>query len=345
MTNPELLPGGTFDRFVACRAEQDLFSGTVLLAHRGRPVLTRSYGMAGEGVPNGPDTVFSLASVTKCFTGLAIAQLVHQGKVAFHAQLSDYLTGFPAGVTVHQLLTHTSGLGRPPVGTGPLPVWDSVEATVEGTLALIRQTPPRFAPGTGYGYSNDAFWVLGAIVAKVSGLSYFDYVRRNVFAMAGMTRSDFHTRPQVLVDPRIARPYWTQPSGGRGDFTATPHHWFVGGPDGGAYATAGDLLRFATALRAGRLLPPALVGLVTGGKLPVPPGERPTTADQWLTGYGFEDHVYGRRHVFGHPGSGPGRATNLDVFPGDEWVAVVLGNYDTSIGPIVDLARHLVSRS
>lgn len=342
--NPELLPGGEFDRFVARQAGQDRFSGTVLLAHRGRPVLTRSYGMAGADVPNEPDTVFTLASVTKCFTGLAIGQLVARGLVAFQAPLSDYLDGFPSGVTVHQLLTHTSGIGRPPVGSGPLPVWDSVEETVEGTMAVIRQAPPRFAPGTRYGYSNDAFWVLGAIVAEVTGQSYFDYVRSNIFAAAGMTRADFYTRPQVLAAPDIARPYWTQPSGGRADFTATPYHWFVGGPDGGAYATAGDLLRFARALRAGRLLHPALVDLVTGGKMPVPPGERPTTVSQWLTGYGFEDYVHGRRRVFGHPGSGPGRATNFDVFPDQDWVSVVLSNYDTPVDPIVNLARQLITR-
>jgi CubicO group peptidase (beta-lactamase class C family) len=343
MIHPDLLPGGAFDRFVAQEAEQDRFSGTVLLAHRGRPVLTRSYGMANQSVPNEPGTIFTLASVTKCFTGLAIAQLVSRGVVAFQEKLSTYLDGFPAGVTVHQLLTHTSGVGRPSFGPGPMPVWNSVEETVDGTMAIIRRTPPQFIPGTGFGYSNDAFWVLGAIVAKVTGQSCFDYVREHIFAAAGMTRTDFYTKPQVLATPDIARSYWTQP-GGRVDFVTTPEHWFVGGPDGGAYSTAGDMLRFATALRAGRLLHPSLVELVVGGKVPVPPGERPPIASQWLSGYGFDDSVHGRCHVFGHSGGGPGRATNFDVFPDQDWVSVILGNYDNPVTPIVVMARQLITR-
>jgi hypothetical protein len=69
-----------------------------------------------------------------------------------------------------------------------------VEEVMDGTLAVIRQTPLAFTPGTQYRHSNDGFFVLGAMVARVSGLSYFDYVRRHVFAPAGMTRSDFFTR-------------------------------------------------------------------------------------------------------------------------------------------------------
>ncbi|GLW12681.1 serine hydrolase [Microtetraspora sp. NBRC 13810] len=345
----DLLPGGAFDRFVAEQAAQDVFSGTVLLAHRDRPVLTRAYGMADQrqGVPNRPDTLFNLASVTKCFTGLAIAQLVVQGKVAFHEKLGTYLGGFPAeiaDVTVQQLLTHTSGVGRPALGGGIWPTWNSVEETVEGTLGIIRSTPLQFAPGTRFGYSNDGYWVLGAIVAQVSGGSYYDYVRRHVFAPAGMTRTDFLTRPQVLADPDVARPYWTQPSGARVDFTTTPMFGFVGGPDGGAYSTAPDLLRFASALRAGRLLDPAYTELVTTAKVPVPPRPGSPATEREFADYGFHDFVVAGQPIYGHPGSGPGVATNLDVHPGSDWVAIVLGNYDSGVKAIVQREREISTR-
>lgn len=343
-TGADLRPGGAFDRFVAGEATRDRFSGTVLLAHRDRPTLIRSFGMADQSraIPNRPETLFGLGSITKCFTGLAVAQLAAQGVIRFGDELGSYLDGFPPGVTLHHLLTHTSGLGRPPLGTDPVP-GSTVDEVFDGTLAAIRATSPQFAPGTRYAYSNDAFWILGAVVAKVSGLSYFGYVRKHVFAPAGMTSADFLTKPRILADRSVARPYRTQPDGGRIDFSGTPQFEFVRGPDAGAYATAADLLRFDVALRAGKLLDPAFTDLVTSGKVPVPPNGKPATAKQWFTGYGFEHYVVGDRHAYGHPGGDPGLATNFDSHPEADWVAVILGNYDTNIDPIIGQSRELIA--
>ncbi|MGV9311671.1 serine hydrolase domain-containing protein [Streptomyces sp. NPDC003691] len=345
--HPDLLPGGAFDAFVAEQAARDTFSGTVLLAHRGRPVLTRSYGAADRerAIPNGPGTVFGLASVTKCFTGVAIAQLAARGRLDWHERLGAYTDRFPpaiAAVTVHQLLTHTSGIGRPPLGGGPPQTWDGVEATVDNTLAVIAATPPRFAPGTRFGYSNDGYWLLGAVVAAVSGQSYYDYVREHVFAPAGMADSDFLTRPAVRARAGVARPYWTQPSGERVDFTAHPACGFVGGPDGGAYSTAPDLLRFTAALRSGTLLDPAYTELITTGKVPVPPGPGTPAGEREYAGYGFHEFLIGELRLHGHPGSGPGAATNLDIDDGSGWVAIVLGNYDTGVKAVARRARELI---
>ncbi|WP_157248008.1 serine hydrolase domain-containing protein [Nonomuraea typhae] len=343
-------PGGLrrLERFIADRAGQDLFSGTVLVAHRGRPVLQRSYGMADKekSLPNGRDTVFDLASITKCCTGVAIAQLAQQGKLAFHEKLGAYLDGFPTGigdtVTVHQLLTHTSGVGRPPIGSGPPDgPWDTIESFWDGTAQLIRGLPRRFVPGTRYAYSNDGYFVLGEIVAAVSGQSYYDYVRRSIFAPAGMTRAHFPTRPQMRADPAIARPYATRPSGGRADVSDSPYFPFVGSPARGAYCTAADLLAFQRALRDGTLLDPAYAGLITGGKMVLPPEERPdVTRQSMFYGYGFLSTIVDGRTVTGHSGSGPGAANNLDLFA--DRVAVILGNYDTTVTPIVEQARRLL---
>ncbi|WTW99181.1 beta-lactamase family protein [Streptomycetaceae bacterium NBC_01309] len=344
----DLSPGGAFDRFVAELAAQDRFSGTVLLAHRGKPVLTRTYGMADRQrqIPNRPDTVFNLASVTKCLTGLAVGQLAAEGKVTMDAKLGTYVGGFPtdiANATVHQLLTHTSGVGRPALGGGMPPTWNSVDETVDGTLAIIKATPLQFAPGSRFAYSNDGYWVLGAVIAEVSGMSYFDYVRRRIFAPAGMTRSDFHTKPEVLARTDIARPYWTQRNGERVDFTTTPIFGFTGGPDGGAYSTAADLLRFALAVDAGTLLDPAYAELVTTAKQPVPPRPGSPADEREFAGYGFHEFIVRERRVHGHPGSGPGTATNLDVHADDGWVAVVLGNYDTGVTDIVRRERQILT--
>ncbi|MFD2763501.1 serine hydrolase domain-containing protein [Micromonospora eburnea] len=346
----DLRPGGAYDRFVAGRAAQDMFSGTVLIAHHGQPVLVRAYGMANkdQSIPNRPDTVFWLASITKTFTALAIAQLVEQGKMAFHDTLGTHLDGFAtevAGtVTVHQLLTHTSGVGRPAVGGGTPPGldWNSFDEVMDGTLALIRQAPLQFTPGTRYAYSNDGFFVLGAIVAKVTGQSYFDYIRQHVFSPAGMAHTDFYGRPQVLANNAIARPYSTQRDGTRGDFATSPYAPFSTGPAGGAYSTLSDLLAFARALTAGKLLNPAFVDLITSGKHALPPSEPPAQVEFY--GYGYLNTILNNRRIVGHSGSGPGAANRLDIYPDLNWASIVLSNYDTTINPIIQLERDLITR-
>jgi len=139
-------------------------------------VLSRTYGMADkeQSIPNRPDTIFALGSITKIFTGIAIGQLVQQGKVAYHEKLSAYLTGFPAAigdtVTVHQLLTHTSGLADVARDSGDvLRSWTSEAEVTRELLKLVQAAPLLFPPGTGYTYSNNGYITLAYIVAAVSG--------------------------------------------------------------------------------------------------------------------------------------------------------------------------------
>ncbi|MEO3802974.1 serine hydrolase domain-containing protein [Nonomuraea sp. B1E8] len=353
----ELRPGGQYDRYIAARAKAGEFSGTVLLAHRGKPVLERAYGMADKArkTPNRMDTLFNLGSIGKCFTATALLQLVQRRKVALHEKLGTYLDGFPAevaaNVTVHQLLTHTSGVGRPPQTSGPPnqeeQAWDSVEEVWEGTLKAIRPLPTQFTPGTRYKYSNDGFVVLGAIVAEVSGQDYYDYVRKHVFAPAGMKRTDFYTRPQILAADDIAHSYTTdRKTGERYDFTASERAPFVGLPAGGSYSTAGELLTFVQALREdGKLLDHATVELATSGKTVVPPeeGQDPLLLCSHY-GYGFAANIFGGRRLFGHTGGGPGVGDTYNVYPDLDWVSVTLGNYDsTATKPILHLERRLIT--
>jgi CubicO group peptidase (beta-lactamase class C family) len=338
-----------YERFVADRAARDLFSGTVLVAHDGRPVLARAYGLANRdrSIPNRPDTVFWLASITKTFIAVAVMRLVQQGRLRVDDPIGAHLAGFPAdaaAATVHHLLTHTSGIGRPPIGSrDPAEAtWSSFDEALNGTLDIVRRTPLQFPRGTRHVYSNDGFSVLAAIVAKISGQSYVDHVRENVFAPAGMTSTAFIGRPDVLADGRVARPYWTQPDGTRVDAATSPVMGYTAGPPGGAYSTAADLLAFACALRSGRLLAPGFVDVMTGGKVPTPaPADLPVQAQFY--GYGHIEAVLAGTRIVGHSGGGPGVATRLDVFPRDGWTSIVLGNYDTTIAPIVAKARELLT--
>lgn len=340
-------PGGEFDRFLAERAARDEFSGTVLLTCRGRTVLARSYGRAREGVPNGPDTIFALASASKLFTAVAVVQLAQQGLVAFHAPLSDYLDGFPAGITVHHLLTHTSGLAeyrQTAAFQAGSHTWASVDEVWDGTLAIIRSSTAEFPPGTAFRYSSSGYEVLGAIVAKVTGLSYYDYVRRDIFAAAGMSSSDYYTRPQWQNDRHIAHPLALQPSGARVD--VVDQTTFVGSAAGNAFSTVRDMTRFARALTGGKLVNPAYTELVLGGKQVIgrwtdSPDIVPQAAFQ---AYGPLALLLGHQWVYLHNGGASGEGTYVEMYPDGDWVSVILGNYDPQfVAPVAAKARKLIT--
>lgn len=354
-----LLAGGQYQRFVADQAAADRFSGNIMVAYRGHPVLACSYGMADKGqfIPNGPETIFDLESVTKTFTAVACAKLVQQGKIDLYGELGAYLDGFPAdvagSVTVHQLLTHTSGLGVHGNDFSDTQeffserlTWTSGQETMDGVMSIIRKQPLVFTPGTQNGYSNSGMFVVGAIVEQVSGQSYYDYVREHVFQAAGMVDTDFYTRPQVRGNPRVAHAYLTDRSGNRVDFSESNDFPYIGTPVQGAYSTVHDLLRYAEALRTGKVLLPAFASLFTGAKVALSPADLPPDPSRHrFYGYGFRVKIVNSHVVFGHSGSGPGTTTNLDIYPDLDWVGIVLSNYAGSITPIVDLEQQLVTRN
>jgi CubicO group peptidase (beta-lactamase class C family) len=354
---PGLRPGGAVDRLISQEAAQDVFSGTVLLASHGEPVLTRSYGLADKerSIPNGPDTVFALASVTKAFTGVAVTQLAQRGKLGFAEPLGTYLPGFPPeladNVTIHQLLTHTSGMGNYLTDRalqGEIGSFTSAADEWAAILSVIEEQPLLFQPGTQWFYSNSGFFTLGAIVAQVSGQSYYDYVQQNIFAAAGMTSTGFYTKTALLGNDNVAHPYATQEQNGSGpryDFLDSAYAPFIGGPDGGGWSTAPDMLRFASALWEGRLLDPSFTGIATSAKAPLPASVADSDADADFYCYGLGETVLNHQRIVWHNGGGPGISTDLDTYPDLGWVAIRLENYDTasSSSPIDALIRDILT--
>jgi CubicO group peptidase (beta-lactamase class C family) len=361
MTTTALGPGGELDLFVADLAAKDEFSGSLLLTHEGRPVLARSYGMANRArsVRNGPDTAFALASVTKLATAVAVAQLAQRQKLAYTDSLAKYLGGFPAEVTVHHLLTHTSGFGdyhEDPGYFAAAAGWTSAAEVMDGITGFIRRSAPLFPPGAGYSYSNSGYHLLGMIVAKTSGLSYHDYVRRNVFATARMRGSGFFTKPQWRTDRRIAHPYRRDPV--TGQWTDTLEEFeFIGTPAGEAFATSADLERFARALWQQGFLDRGHTELTLSGKLQLPrqqpppgnppppppaPGPPPQAVYQC---YGPIGTLLGGHWSFGHGGGNTaGVSTSVELHPALGRVTVVLSNYaGQAVLQIADLARRLIT--
>jgi CubicO group peptidase (beta-lactamase class C family) len=341
----DLRPGGAFDRFLAQLAAEDKFSGTVLLEHRSRPVLERAYGMADQSrsIPNEMGTIYCLASVTKLFTSIAIAQLAQQGKLSYHDKVGKHLDGFAPEladvVTIHQLLTHSSGLGNfMEIGNyrQEAPTWDSVEEAWEGTLKYVRMDWLRWAPGSGNLYSNSGFVILGAIVARLAEMPYYDYIRQHVFEPSRTSVADFYTAPQWRTDRRIAHPYRKDGNGKNVDLV-NDHQTFIGTPAGGSFASAGDLSRIVKALLRGDLIGDQYLYLAMSPKLP---RDVPGSFGNYLTIGSLTNNQW----VVGHGGGGPGVAANIHWFPDSDWFFAVLSNYHDATGEVVKMATQLITQ-
>jgi CubicO group peptidase (beta-lactamase class C family) len=313
-------------RELEARAADGRFSGVVLVARGGAVALQEARGSADvDGrVPVTAETSFNLGSMNKMFTAVAVGRLAQAGQLKFTDTIRQHLPDYPnaeaaARVTIHHLLTHTGGIGNI-FGPRYEEQRDSLQ-TVGDYLSLFAKEPLRFEPGARWEYSNGGYIVLGAIVEKVSGQSYYDYVRQHVFGPAGMTHAAFHPKAQLpplaaVGLTRMERP--GRPASGprRSNLARLPGR---GSPAGGGYATAGDLLRFANALVEHRLLDRATTELVLEGKVDAPRGRY---------GYGFGSRQVGDRRVVGHNGGFPGVNAELQIVPETRDVVVVLSNYD-----------------
>jgi CubicO group peptidase (beta-lactamase class C family) len=357
-----LTPGGSLEQFVQHLANQNQFSGTLLVAKGAQPVLLKAYGQANkvQHLPNRADTIYALGSVTKSFTAVAIMQLVQQGKLALQDHLGTYLSGFPPAianaVTIDQLLTHTSGMGNyQMVDQSEQRSWTTAAQTMTGLLDIIRQQPLLFAPGTNWSYSNSGYATLGEIVQQVTGQSYYDAIRQHIFQVAGMSQSDFYTRPQHTQNQQIAHPYarvgsqFLQLRGPNAPkngtlIDASQDGGFIGAPDGGAYSTVGDLMRYSQALQSYQLLNKASTKLLMAGKVKVPPHPG-YQSDMYA--YGLGDSIFNGQRLVWHNGGGPGTAAQFEMYPTLGWTVVILSNYDPGqpFQALVKEVEDLVTRA
>ena len=286
----------TTSRFAPLAAHQ--FSGVVLVAKNGRPVYQ-------QGTAN---RQYNIGSMTKMVTAVAIARLAERGKLAFDDPVGKHLPDFPnravaEGVTIHHLLTHSSGMGD--YHNDAFYARRNTFRTLSDLVPLFASDSLSFEPGKGWDYSNAAFIVLGLIVEKVSGESYFDYVTKHIFAPAGMRDSEHRAESSSA---------------------------------GGTFSTVGDLLRFVTALNNGKLLTKPYAQRVTSPKVKVPPGW-----PMQEYGYGFQMSTMEGVRIVGHGGAGPGIAGKLDMYPDLGYTVIILASEDLpAIMPVIMKSRELV---
>jgi D-alanyl-D-alanine carboxypeptidase len=296
-------------------AKDDRFSGAVLVARNGKVLLQKAWGRANRetGAPVTLDTQFRLGSMNKMFTAVAILQLVEAGKLALDDPIGKHLPDYPnkdvaTKATVRHLLTHTGGTGDI---FGPEFEKNRLTLREHGDyLKLYGSRGLTHEPGAEFRYSNFGYVLLGALIEKVSGLPYYEYVRSKIFQPAGMTATD--SLPESESVANRAAGYMRRNGAWVANTETLP---WRGTAAGGGYSTVGDLFRFATALESGKLISKATLA-------------QATTPHQQQYGFGFGVRGEGPLRSYGHGGGAPGMNGDLRIFPQLGYVVVALSNLD-----------------
>lgn len=298
----------------------DRFAGVVLVAKEGKPIFAQAFGLADRerNSANTLQTRFSLASMNKMFTAVALMQQVQAGKVSLDDRLEKYLPDYPnkelaSKVTLGELLTNTGGTGDI---WGPEFDKHHLELhTLQDYIHLYGNRALRFEPGSRWEYSNYGFILTGAVIEKVSGQSYSDYVHQHVFNPAGMTATSLGMEDKAI--PNLSVEYTKMGATNWIPITDAPIN--SGSSAGAGFSTVGDLLGFANALRENKLLDAQHMKLMTAGRVATPLG---------FDAYGFQVQTINGNRCFGHNGSARGVNGDLEMCFNSSYAIVVLANMD-----------------
>lgn len=354
----------------------DRFSGTVLIAKGDKILYQKATGFANkaQNSKNNIDTKFNLASMNKMFTGVAIAQLVEKQKLNYTDKVIKYLPNLPektfANVTIEQLLTHTAGTGDFMRVPQFMDIKDTAK-TIATYVALGINEPLLFEPGAKFEYSNYGYILLGAVIEKISNMTYFEYVKKHIFSVAKMENTDSYETDKenenMAIGYALPPPMPGQaPPAMDKEMQREANTNFIevkGTSAGGGYSTAIDLHKFSQALLAGQLLSPKSVELVTKGKVlmqfsmppmpPMPSDAKPMQMPPALKqmqmpeikyGYGFGESFKNNIRMIGHNGGAPGIDSQMDIYPDLGYTVIVLSNYDMATRNITHFIEEIITQ-
>jgi len=288
------------------------------LYRAGEPLYRRGYGRANVelGVPIIPETVFRIASVTKQFTAVAILMLEEAGKLALSDEITRFLPDYPAqgrAIRVEHLLTHTSGIQS----YTDLPEWEPLQRTdltLTELLDLFKDRPMQFEPGERHRYNNSGYVLLGAIVEKLSGQPYTEFLRERIFEPLGMTSSRYDDTARIIPNRAAGYSYTATGVVNASYLSMTQPH-----AAGGLLSTVDDLALWYDALHDNRL-----IRADTRERAWSPYILNNGEALEYGYGWGF-DSLDGRR-IVEHSGGIHGFLCNALYVPDDRLLAVALMN-------------------
>jgi CubicO group peptidase (beta-lactamase class C family) len=294
---------------------------SVLVTKDGRVLLRRAYGLAcvEHGVAATPETKYRIGSITKQFTAAAILKLQEQGKLSVGDKLSKFIPDFPRGdeVTLHHLLTHTSGI-HSYTDKADFLTTVTVPTTPEELIRSFKNDPYDFSPGRNWRYDNSGYVLLGYIVEKASGQSYADFLAKTFFEPLGMKSTGVHNSRDII--PAEAYGYsWENGKLGKAS------NWDMSraGGAGSLYSTLDDLNLWNEALFGGKVLSPASLDAAL---VPVVTTEDTDKSKDEGYGYGLAiGRTRGLRTV-SHGGGLHGFRTHLLRVPDERFTVVVLSN-------------------
>lgn len=330
------------DTFLSA-SEANGYAGTILVAQGQDVRFAKGYGDANRETaqPNTPQTIFNIGSVTKQFTAAAILKLREEGKLELSDPLGNYFPGVPedkASITLHQLLTHTSGISPATGGFRYDP------ASKEAFLQVCFDAPLLYAPGIRHTYANANYILLAAVVESASGMEYEAYLQQMFFTPLGMVHTGYR---KALTDMDLAAHgyYFHYTDGQWKDWGITPdhlpadgRHWFSIGK-GDVYSTVEDLLLWHLALQQHRVLSKASLALMET------PHAAETEGGNSYYGYGWaitENSNLGK--LVTHNGSNGIYFADFLRFVDSGWVVISLSNTrlnDASEGVAWEISRML----
>ena len=312
------------------------FSGSVLVAKGTTPIYARAIGFAdrSQNRLNTLDTPFNLGSMTKMFSAVAVMQLVEQGKLNLVDTVGKYLPDYPnrgvnRTVTIRQLLSHRSGVADyfdSPSYTGAKDYLQDQQ----DFLDIITDFGFYYPPNSRYRYGNSGPVILGRIVEVVTGLSYYDYVSRNIFQAADMVNSDHFTKQETASNKAIG---YLDELGTTNESTLG----YIGSAAWGSYASANDLLRYTNALKMNTLMQPNTIQQLLEPILILGSGCQYGFLHTICTSNGYR--YYGERPYY-MPAAGPGWSASYFWFKERDIVIIVLSNGGNQQGP--DIANKIV---
>src|SRR5262245_23221812 len=289
--------------------EMNGFTGFVQIVSHGKVLPSKGYGMANYelGVPNTAQTKFHLASISKTFTAAAIMMLYERGLLKPADSLSKFIPDYPQGdkITVHHLLTNTSGIAN--INNFPeYNDWSKFPHTPADLIEKFKNRPMAFEPGSrGYTESNSNYNLLAFIIEKLSGKTYGEFLRENIFAPLGMNDTDHDGAPETLLRNRAAG---YMPTGMR-DFENAPYiNFSIKTGNGSVVSTAEDLYKWDRALYTEKIL------------------KKATIEQMFSNNYGWFSGTRLNRRVTRMNGRQPGFQCELQRYIDDDTFIVVLGN-------------------